>query len=253
MNLLDIVLYFSIAMTASCINSVAGGGTFLTFPLLIINGMTAIQANIVSTIALWPGSVASAIAYRGEQKLPRKQFMPLIIISIAGSIVGTAILLLTPEVVFRQLVPWMLLAAISIFTFGGKGVAWLNQFSSHATPARRFGAAFLQFLIAVYGGYFGAGIGILMLAMLQVMGFSHIHQMNALKTVLGSAINGVAWLIFVFSGRVVWDVALIMLMGAVLGGYIGARVSLRISPDKIRLLVSVIGFSMTAYFFLYGV
>ena len=108
-------------------------------------------------------------------------------------------------------------------------------------------------LIAIYGGYFGAGIGILMLAVLQMIGFSNIHQMNAVKTLLGSSINAVAWLVFALSGKIIWDVALVMIAGAVVGGYTFARLSLKISPKIIRLLVSVIGFAASAYFFLYGV
>lgn len=260
MDLLDIVLYFAIAAISSGINSVAGGGTFLTFPVLILGGMSPIQANIMSTIALWPGSVASAFAFRGQMAQDTEQLSAFkgflkksIAISIAGSIIGTALLLSTPERTFSALVPWLLLAATLIFTFGRKGIRLLDMFSSQANPKRRIAANLLQFLIAIYGGYFGAGIGILMLAMLQIMGLSHIHQMNALKTILGSTINGVAWLVFAASGQVLWPLAWVMIAGAVFGGYFGARLSLGVHPEKIRWLVSIIGFAMAAYFFLYGV
>ena len=245
MALPDIALYLAIAAIGSAVNSVAGGGTFLTFPVLILNGLTPLQANIASTIALWPGSVASAVAFRSQRgHVERERLVPFIIISVLGSAIGTAILLLAPERVFSFLVPWLLLMATLIFTFG-------RYLTPHAAGKHK--AYALQFAIAIYGGYFGAGIGILMLAMLQVWGLTHIHQMNALKTLLGSAINGVAWVIFLFSGRVVWDVAAVMIVGAIVGGYAGARLSLRVDPGKIRALVSAVGFAMSAYFFLYGV
>lgn len=252
MNLLDIVLYFGVAAIGGAVNAVAGGGTFLTFPMLILSGLTSIQANIVSTIALWPGAVASAFAYRKERNIDRQKLIYFIVVSVLGGAIGTTILLVTPEQVFGALVPWLLLIAVIIFTFGSKiGRIFSKFFGSQSLPNRGLAGVF-QFVIAVYGGYFGAGIGILMLAMLQIMGFKNIHQMNALKTILGSTINAVAVIIFIFSGRVVWDVAGVMIIGAISGGYIGAHLSLGVSPAKIRILISIIGFAMSAYFFLYG-
>jgi hypothetical protein len=253
MNLLDIVLYFSVALLGSAINSVAGGGTFLTFPVLILNGLTPSQANMVSTIALWPGSVASSVAYRNERHINRKELTYLLIISVLGSVAGALTFLYTPEITFKHMVPWLLLCAVLIFTFGRRAAQWMHHFAPASAGSRRYAAVIFQFLIAMYGGYFGAGIGILMLAMLQLMGHTHIHQMNALKTILGSAINAVAVALFVFSDRVVWDVAIVMIVGAIAGGYYGAKLSLRFPPEKVRIAVSVYGFIMTAYFFLYGV
>lgn len=250
MDLLDIVVFFAVSAIGSAINSVAGGGTFLVFPVLILGGMGSIQANIMSTIALWPGSVASAFAYRNERNIEHAKLKQFIIISILGSMVGTITLLATPERTFSAMVPWLLLAATLIFTFGRQMVAWMHK---HPDAKHEALGAILQFFIAVYGGYFGAGIGILMLAMLQLLGFMHIHQMNALKTILGSTINAVAVFIFLFSGKVIWTVAGVMIAGAVVGGYLGARLSLKVSPEKVRLLVSCIGFAMTGYFFVAGI
>lgn len=245
MTLLDIAIYFLAGFTGSAINSVAGGGTFLTFPLLIMNGMSALQANIMSTIALWPGSVASALAYKNERNIDGKQLRKFIVISILGSAVGTTTLLVTPEQTFESLVPWLLLFATLLFTFGRN--MRLPASGSHHTAGLGF---LLQFSIAIYGGYFGAGIGILMLAMLQLQGFTHIHQMNALKTILGSTINAVAFVIFLFSGKVIWSVAAVMVAGALAGGYFGAKFALKISPSKVRFIVCIIGFVMTGYFFI---
>lgn len=245
MNYLDYMAAFAVAGVGSAINSVAGGGTFLTFPVLMFLGLSPVQANVTSTIALWPGSIASAVAYR-RSWMQQKHLLPLLlVISVAGGALGALVLLHTPERQFAALVPWLLLAATLIFTFGRRVIARLHLL-------RRPGVARgMQFAIACYGGYFGAGIGILMLAMLQLIGLSDIHRMNALKAVLGSAINAVAVLIFITSGAVVWGVGLVMLAGALLGGYAGAALAQRCPPAPVRWLVSCIGFSMTAWFFLH--
>lgn len=250
MTLLEISLFFLAAAGGGAINSVAGGGTFLTFPVLTMFGMSSFQANIMSTIALWPGSVSSAFGYRKELFVKKQQLIQFMALSIIGSIAGAQVFLHTPELAFERLVPWLLLGATLIFTFGRKGIGWLNQFSDGVTPGRRMAGVGIQLVIAFYGGYFGAGIGILMLAMLQLIGMHHIHQMNALKTVLGSTINAVAVVMFCLSGHVQWDMAPVMIAGAIIGGYAGTRLALRVSPEKIRWLVSAIGFSMTAYYFL---
>jgi uncharacterized protein len=251
-ELLSGAVFFAVSFVAAAINSVAGGGTFLTFPVFILNGLTSTQANIMSTIALWPGVLASAYGYRGELKEDKKRLLPFLGIGMAGGAAGALLFLYTPELVFRQMVPWLLLIATLIFTFGRHGVAMLHQV---ALPERfRFALALLlQVVIAIYGGYFGAGIGILTLAMLQIIGHTHIHRMNALKTVLTGAINAMTALIFILSGKVLWSLAVVMIAGAVSGGYVGARMALRFKPSHVRLLVSAIGFSMSAYFFLHGV
>ena len=245
MGLDEALLLFAAAGLGGAINSVAGGGTFLTFPTLMLGGLSPVQANVTSTVALWPGSLSSAAAYRDEWKRDRAILPALILISILGSTAGAFTLLYTPERTFAKLVPWLLLAAAMIFTFG-RWVIARAHFIRHPVVARA-----IQLLIAFYGGYFGAGIGILMLAMLQLMGFTHIHRMNALKTVLGGVINAVAVLIFVASGAVVWRAAAVMIVGAVAGGYAGAHVARKLPPEPVRIGVSIIAFAMTGYFFLH--
>ncbi len=267
MTFIDYLFAFAVAALGGAVNSVAGGGTFLTFPTLIFLGLSPLQANITSTIALWPGSVASAVAYRREWNKERAQLPMLLAISLAGAAVGAGVLLLTPEQRFAQLVPWLLLIATLIFTFGSTVIrhprlargsrASVKHPGSSKIPAfagmtGKKGGVILQFFIAFYGGYFGAGIGILMLAMLQLMGLENIHRMNALKTVLGSAINAVAVVIFLFSGMVVWGIGLVMLAGAVAGGWYGASLAQRFSPARVRLLVIVIAWGMTGWFFWQG-
>lgn len=250
MSFTEISIFFAVSFVAAAINSVAGGGTFLTFPVFMFGGLTALQANIMSTIALWPGTIASVIGYRSIWKGEMKRFISFLLIGLIGGVIGAELLLSTPEITFRRLVPWLLLAATLIFTFGKHVIAWLRKHSVRVQDYWLVGLL-LQLVIAVYGGYFGAGIGILTLAMLQIMGFSNIHHMNALKTVLTCAINVATVIIFACSGNVLWNVAWIMVAGAVSGGYVGARLALRVSPEKIRWLVSAIGVAMTAYFFLH--
>jgi uncharacterized protein len=250
MTLLDFstesAVFFAVSLVAAAINSVAGGGTFLTFPVFIMGGLTALQANVMSTIALWPGVLASAYGYRSEMAEDSRKYRPLLVIAMLGGVIGAVMLLHTPEVVFKQQVPWLLLSATLIFTFG-KRIPVGKHRTSGAIPY------VLQLIIAIYGGYFGAGIGILTLAMLQMMGHTHIHKMNALKTLFTGAINVMTVVVFIFSDKVVWHLAPVMIFGALCGGYLGARMALKISPHYVRAMVSIIAFSMTAYFFIYGV
>lgn len=251
LNLISGAVFFAVSFVAAAINSVAGGGTFLTFPVFILNGLTSSQANIMSTIALWPGVLASGYGYRREFGTQKKLLLPFLIIGGIFGGVGALLFLNTPELVFTRMVPWLLLVATLIFTFGRHGITFLH--GENVPPRLRMALALLlQIAIAIYGGYFGAGIGILTLAMFQVMGLTRIHQMNALKTILTGAINFVTALIFVFSGKVLWSLALVMVAGGISGGYVGARLALKLPPVYVRRLVSAVGFSMTAYFFLRG-
>ncbi len=252
MNFLEISLFFIVPAIAAAINSVAGGGTFLTFPVFIMNGLTPLQANVMSTVALWPGTVASSYGYRSFLVADKKRLLPLLIIGVIGGAAGSLTLLHTPEIFFKRLVPWLLLFATLIFTFGKYGVVWMRSRFPNANEYYNLGLT-LQLFIAFYGGYFGAGIGILMLAILQMLGLSNIHEMNALKTLLGAAINMATVIIFIGAGAVVWNVAFIMIAGGIFGGYAGARLAIKVPPKYIRWFVSSIGFFMSAYFFLYNV
>ena len=244
----DLFLFFLVPALAAAINSVAGGGTFLTFPIFIMSGLSPLQANVMSTVALWPGTVSSGYAYRKTLATDRKQLLPLLLVCCIGGAAGSLTLLNTPEVLFRFLVPWLLLGATLIFSFGRYLVGFLHKKFPKSKEHQGI-TMFLQIIISFYGGYFGAGMGILMLAMLQLMGLTDIHQMNALKVLLAATINSVTMVIFLFSHAMVWKFAGIMVAGGIIGGYIGARLALKIPPKFVRILVSTIGFSMTAYFF----
>jgi len=254
---LQAVALFIAALLAGALNSVAGGGSFISFPTLIVTGVPPIQANATNTVALWPGSLASVAAYRRELRSVRHVAL-LSGASIVGGVLGAYLLLHTPAATFSHLIPYLLLLATLLFAFSPaitrrlRGRAGHPDQSAQANgPSRRAagGIALLQFVTAVYGGFFGGGIGIIMLATLALMGMEDIHAMNGLKTVLATLINGVATLTFIIDRAVVWPQALVMLVGAVVGGYAGAAVARRLDPLLVRRFVIVVGVVMTIYFF----
>jgi uncharacterized membrane protein YfcA len=246
------LLLFVAAMLAGALNSVAGGGSFIAFPALVFTGVATIPANATNTVALWPGSMASVAAYRKELSAQWSTLLPLAAVSILGGFLGAFALLHTPESLFKNLLPVLLLLATLLFAFGGQITKALRRgMGQRRAPdwASRLGMTFFQLLIATYGGYFGGGIGMLMLALLAVMGMDDIHAMNALKTVLASLINAVAVITFVFAHTVVWSHAPVMIAGAILGGYGGARIARKLNPLFVRRFVIAVGFTMTALFF----
>jgi uncharacterized membrane protein YfcA len=252
MSLLNGILIFLAAMLAGTMNSVAGGGSFISFPTLLFTGVLPIPANATSTVALWPGSVASISAYR--KKLPRgnRLLLPLAIVSVAGGLLGALILLRTPQDTFMRLVPYLFLVATLLFTFGRQISGRLSTLIKSSGPPSWFavlGAVVVQLFISVYGGFFGGGIGIMMLALLAMIRMEDIHSMNAVKSLLAAAINGSAVVTFILAGAVLWPQALVMIVGAVLGGYGGAHAAQKVNPKLVREFVIVVGFSMTAYFF----
>lgn len=249
MSVTEIIVFFFVPAIAAAINSVAGGGTFLTFPIFIMSGLSPLAANVMSTIALWPGTISSAYGYKNHIADNLKKLFPLFAICVIGGAAGSLTLLHTPELVFRQLVPWLLLCATLIFTFGKYAIDFFHKYFP-ACKGSYVGALLLQVLISFYGGYFGAGIGILMLAMLQLMGMNDIHKMNALKVLLAAAINAATVVVFISSDVVMWNLAAIMISGGVAGGYVGACLALKVPPKYVRVLVSFIGFSMAIYFFM---
>ena len=234
-----------VAFAAGAQNAVAGGGSFLAFPSLLFAGVPPIQANATNTVALWPASVSAAVAFRKDLRHERRTLVLFGIVSLSGGLLGALLLLLTPERTFTQLIPWLLGGATLVFALGPQLTKRLRERDLHAPMAVM---TFVQFLIGVYGGYFGGGIGILMLAALAAMGMTDIHAMNGLKNILGAAINGIAVVTFVIAGVVVWPIAVAMLAGAALGGYAGARLSKRVEPKYLRWFIIAVGATLTAYF-----
>ena len=262
--LLDHVLLCASAFVAGAINSIAGGGTLVTFPALVsVLGSAPVYqvvANATNTVALCPGSATGAWAYRLELGQARSWLAWLLVPSLVGGIAGAVILVFAPPETFALLVPWLILLATLLFLFQPTIARWTGIGRPHPAPSgmRVFGTLVFQFFVAVYGGYFGAGIGILMLSALAMMGLSDIHQMNALKTVLATVINGVA--VVVFIGRdlfaattdertVNWEYAIPMIIAGMIGGYASARVARSLNRNLVRRIVIAIGFCLAAYYF----
>lgn len=236
------------ALAAGAVNAIAGGGTLLTFPSLL-GPIGGVLANATSTIALLPGSIAGAWGYRTQLAQVRPQLLQLILPSILGGILGSY-LVVEFKRDFEQVYPWLMLLATFLLLMQRPMQRWMGT-DIHTKPTRRAVAIiiFAQFLISVYGGYFGAGIGILMLSTLGFMGFPNIHAMNAAKTVLASIINFVTVVIFLWDGLVVWKLAIPMAVTAIIGGYLGARVAQKMTKETVRRIVVAIAVSMTIYVF----
>ena len=246
------ILLFISAAIAGAINSIAGGGSFIAFPALIFTGVPPINSNAMCSVALFPGSMASIGGYRLELVEERKILPLMILTSIIGGIAGSIIMLRTPPNTFMELVPYLLLTANLLFIFRTKiTTAFRNRRiskeSNRITQISR--VVILQLFIALYGGFFGAGMGIMMLAALALMGMDNIHKMNAFKVVLGSCINGIAALIFISAGVILWLQTSLMIFGAILGGFWGAHYARKYDPAKVRKIVIYIGSAMTLYFF----
>ncbi len=239
------------AMMAGALNAVAGGGSFLTFPSLMLSGLPPVMANATSTVVLWPGSAASAYAYRKDFKLPRRALVTMAAVSLLGGTLGALLLVFTPSRTFVKILPFLLLAATLTFTFGDKVRARLGAPRAEGAELELdLGrAAAVQLAISIYGGYFGGGMGFMMLAAFAVLGFTDIHQMNGLKNVLGVLLNGAAIVTFIAARTVAWGPAAAMVVAAVVGGYAGARLARRVDPKKVRAFVVCVGWAMTALFF----
>jgi uncharacterized protein len=247
----SIFLFFA-ALVAGAMNAVAGGGSFITFPALLFTHLPAIPANATNTAAVWPGSVASAVAYRKElHRETWRTLWPLVIMCLAGALLGAHILLRTPPETFMKLIPWLLLCATFIFALSGKITAWIQSTENGRVRSRLwiFGGFVMQLVIAMYVGYFGAGAGILILALLALMGQKNIHTMNAMKTVIVSVANAVALGTFILAKIVIWPQALIMIAGSLIGGYGGAHMARRMKQVYVRRAVIAIGLAMSIYFF----
>jgi uncharacterized membrane protein YfcA len=235
------------ALGAGLINSVAGGGMFLTFPALVFTGVPSIIANASSTAALVPGILASAWAYREDfRKSVNFPFWPLLIVTLAGGLLGALLLLYTPQRTFDSVIPWLMLAATLLFTFGARLTPILKRMF-HIGPVA---VVVIQFFIAIYGGYFGGAIGIVMLATWTVFGLTDIHVMNANRTIMGAAANSVAAVLFILARKIWWPQTLVMLVCTIIGGYIGARVARKVKPQYIRAIVTVVSAGITVAFFL---
>ena len=249
----NVFLLFVAAVLGGALNAVAGGGSFIAFPTLLFTGVPPVPANATNTVALWTGLAFSGGAFRHHLKVQRGILITLATVSVIGGICGAVLLLRTPAHTFLRILPWLMLVATTLFIFGPR----LTRANEARVPQNRgtgaiIAAAFFQLLVGIYGGYFGGGMGFVILAMLSAFGMADIHEMNALKIVLSSATNGIAVLIFILKHAVFWPQALVMIFGAALGGYFGAHYSLRLPKLWVRRFVIAVGVGMTAYFFVHA-
>ena len=240
---------------AGALNALAGGGSFISFPALLFLKIPAVSANATNTVALWPGLAASTLAYLKRLSAPIRVLVPLLATSVVGGWAGAMLLLKTPQHTFLRLVPWLLLGGTLLFSFGnsiralvGKTavVDDLRDISGRAILV----GSFAELLVSVYGGYFGAGIGFMSLAMLALMGMRDIHAMGALRTLLAVAINAAAVVTFIVARAVLWPECVVMIAGSLAGGWFGAHYAQKADPGKVRALVIAVGVAMTAYFFI---
>jgi uncharacterized membrane protein YfcA len=244
------VFLFFAGVAGGAINAVAGGGSFVAFPALLFTGVSPVPANATNTLALWVGTTASGGAYRKQLNIPRRVMIPLIVTSVIGGVAGAFLLIKTPAQTFLRVLPWLLLGATLLFAFGkhltGRISAGISRESSNRAIA---GASIFELCVAVYGGYFGGGLGIVNLAMLAALGMTDIHAMNKLKVILGGVINGVAAIAFIATGFILWPQAGVMTVGAIAGGYGAAHYAQKLPQSWIRGFVIAIGALMTIYFF----
>ena len=252
---LSLVIVPVVAFLAGMANAVAGGGTFFTFPALTgLGGLTEKAANITSTLGLWPGAAASVAAARPElRRVPRALALRFGTISVVGGVIGSVLLLLTSSDAFRLLVPWLLAFATVVFGFSKRIAAWARLRSRDAR-AFPLAVALVQLVVAIYGGYFGAGIGILMLAGLSFSGIEDLHVINGLKVLLATLINGISVVIFAAyeltgEGNVDWRYALPMAVLSSVGGFAGIAVARMLPRERLRAFILVVGIALTVAYF----
>ena len=246
------------ALAAGVLNAMAGGGTLITYPALLfaLPGGSLVDANKVlanttSTVALFPGSFSAAWGYRHELRAVSHWIRLLFWPSVVGGLIGSLLVTRLPESWFAALVPWLILTATLLFMLQPPIARMTGIGRAHAEPRAlaKVGVVVFQFLVSLYGGYFGGGIGILMLSALALMGLSDIHQMNAAKAILAGLMNGISAAVFIAEGKIVWTYAAAMAVSAIVGGYVGARFSRRVPREAVRWVVIVIGLTLAAKFF----
>jgi uncharacterized membrane protein YfcA len=243
---------------AGALNAVAGGGSFLSFPAMLSIGLGPIQANATNTVALWPGQLTSIAGYRDEVRKHRGLAVWMAAAGLIGGSVGAIILLHTPAKTFLDLVPWLLLFAALTFAVSGpvmkqierrRGVRVVDPESETGSKRNYWPLAIATTVVCFYIGYFGAGAGFLIISLLSVFGFQDLNEMNAMKVVSTTMANGMACILFAFSGKVEWRYCLAAMITCAVGGYLAARLAQRLSPGFLRGLVVAIGLGMAAYFF----
>lgn len=259
---LDIVLIVLGGFAAGAANSVAGGGSFFSFPAMLAAGVPPVVANASNSVALWPGSLAAAWGYRSELARMRPQLLGLSLAALIGGMAGGLLLLAAGDAHFAQLIPWLLAFATGLFAASPQIATWLKHRRERQAPASATDKPPLaapthsvagwcaQCLVSVYGGFFGAGMGILMMASLSIAGHEDLHEVNALKNLLSSVVYSITVVTFITAGAISWPHTLVMLVAASAGGYIGVRLARRLQGPWLRRIVIAVGVTLTTYYFL---
>jgi uncharacterized protein len=255
LHLKQAIILFLAGIVAGALNAVAGGGSFISFPLMLFTGVPPVEANASNTVALWPGLAMSSASYWRHLKVPHRLLIPLVITSILGGLAGALLLVKTPQRTFLHVIPWLLLGATLLFIFGNRLRAITGggdnvRVATNTSWVAITLACLLQLAVGTYGGYFGAGIGFVMLGMMTLLGMREIHVMNALRIGLAAVINAVAVVTFIVSGAVFWGHCLLMMAGALSGGWFGAQYAQRADPRKVRWFIIALGVGLSTYFFI---
>jgi uncharacterized membrane protein YfcA len=244
--MMETALLLAAAFGAGILNTVAGGGTFLTFPALVFTGMPPVMANATSTVAVFPGYLGGAVGFRNELAgFDRKRLLRLAAITLAGGLAGSGLLLVSSNQAFSMVVPFLLLGATLVFLFGDRVRQWA---ASRARDVSSEGALGL-FGVALYGGYFNGGLGIVLLALFSLWGMTDLNRMNALKSGLSFLLSAISVAVFAVAGLVAWPQAIIMMLAATAGGYAGAPLARALPKPVVRRVIATVGFGMSAVFF----
>lgn len=252
MEYADFIIVFFAALASGFINALAGGGTLLTFPVLLALGISPVAANVTNTIALCPGYFGGTYSQRRDFMSMRKLLWLILPVAMIGGIAGGVLLIYTPENSFRILIPYLILAATIIFAFQGMLKKLISKQSNHSSAAKanHFPLFIAVFVAAVYGGYFGAGLGVILMAAFGLHINESLTRINALKQSASFCINIVAAVYFCFSGMVVWPVAAVMIAGSLCGGMIGGKAAGKINTEILRWIIVTVGFAAAVIYFL---
>lgn len=251
--LLELLSLFTAGFLGGILNSIAGGGSFITFPALLLFGVPPISANATNTFASCAGYMSGAYAFRRDLALYKTELPRILLISLVGGILGAWLLLQTPEALFREAIPWLLLFATVLFIFGGSLNNCLKKFAPDNRHASSFGHFLLLTLllgVCVYGGFFNAGLGIIILSYLALAGYTDIHAMNGLKLLVSTTISLIAIALFIYAGAIAWLEGVTVLLGSLVGGYVAAHVSRKLPQRYVRLFIIVASCGITLYFFM---
>lgn len=249
MSIQIVLMLFTAGVIAGGINAIAGGATLFTFPVLMAAGLPPTVANASNFVAVLPGNAAAIPAYASELRENRQAALQLVFASLAGGAIGSILLVISPDAFFLELVPWLILLATLMYTFGERINASVARWvGSSGGPIGGIGY-FLMFVFSIYGGYFGAGLGVITLAVLKIMGYLDFHKANALKNLTNTGLGLLGVAIFSYSGLIAWPQAIVMMVGAAVGGYISAYFARRVSQTLLHNAVVILGFCLAIYYF----